>query len=383
MKRVNKSLAISGFVAIAALLCVAAWWLPSLRPQPADVGKAAPPLSAEEFGRQVAVMSGMQSEQSYDNSANMFTYVREQSALNSSFARDCHPMLHAVGRAAFVWYGGFAGAMEHQSELCNSGYTHGIIEAHFINSLAQADDKAEGIQLAMSTACPTPQGDSLTYQQWQCFHGAGHGLMLAHSRNVAPSLASCRTLAPEAASNTCSNGVFMEHFNLTDHTGHQRTAGLGTGGNSDSANLPELKLSQGTLPACSLPDLNDSERKSCYMYAPAAYMDSRMESHGGEGGFQPAYQWCRQLRSELASICVNGLGIEAMEKYITEPAAAAALCRSFARGHQAVCSKGAVSLYINHKASSAAAAPLCGNEFKDFRAVCESVVQYKRDNLSI
>src|SRR5579862_9167789 len=88
-------------------------------------------------------------------------------AADPSFAKDCHPLLHQLGRAAYSYYGSYAAAIKYQNELCNSGYTHGVLEAYLAKSTTIAS--------TLKTACTSMA--SQKFNSWQCYHGLGHGVM--------------------------------------------------------------------------------------------------------------------------------------------------------------------------------------------------------------
>jgi hypothetical protein len=277
----------------------------------------------------------------------MVGLLKREMAENASVARECHPLLHHMGHAAYDHYGSFAEAMAHQDEFCNSGFTHGIIEAAFL----QSDDWLETMQLA----CPADGENTNKYRQWQCYHGVGHGIMYAQGRNVAKSLAGCEALPTGTATASCANGVFMEKFIVVDHMGQRRK------------NTPDYTFCS-TQPAKYKPD--------CYLYAPTAHLQKHPNA------YTQAFSICSQEKA-YEHICAQGVAGQIMKDNIAQPTTAATICAEATRRLRTACAQGAISMYISHYASSPKAEKLCGNEFKAFKSVCEATVEEKRKLLDI
>lgn len=279
--------------------------------------------------------------------AATFAYTRQQVDANPSFARDCHPLMHMLGHASYVQFGGFQAASAQQDEVCNSGFIHGLIEAAF----GASDDPT---QTALSICQPTTNND---FKSWQCNHGVGHGVMLVHNRSVDKSVASCRQLQSDFAIDACVNGVYMEHFIVIDHGGARRTG--------DEPSLADCRQAE------------SRHKASCYYYAPTAYLALTNDSYG------QAYDWCQQSEANFVSACVGGIASQAMKDAITRPQVAADICASYPERHQASCVGGAIGMYINVHASTAKAEPLCAREFKAFAQVCRQRIEDRRQQFKI
>ncbi len=210
---------------------------------------AAVPLTHEQFDAVSAKLTQLLNEQDPKVS---FTYLRSLIAKDPSVAHDCHPLLHHLGRAAYQKYHTFGATIAYQDSLCNSGYTHGALEAYF---LASPD-----IQQALQSAC-VGIGDA-TFQAWQCYHGTGHGLMLVTGKDLDKSLTLCQEHTTDFARKACVNGVFMERFIVVSHMG----------GAVAGAQAIQTSLCQN----------QPSEYKSdCYFYAPTAYLARHQNAYGG------------------------------------------------------------------------------------------------------
>lgn len=340
--------------AVGLLLTLAAGFTPDpsqLKPDAAAGREAAPAapvhqLSAAGFEQQAkkleVTMEGGGAELS-------FIVVEKALVMNPSFARSCHPLLHRLGQAAYKYYGGFAPAMAAAQEVCNSGYVHGVIEANF----ASQPDVAS----ALSSSCPDTA--SQTYANWQCFHGAGHGIMYRQANNVQASLDDCQILEGNFARQACSNGVYMEAFNLVDH------------GGSHSHTKPD--------PGLALCAAQTRFRSDCYYYAPYAYLEQQPDQ------YLQAVTWCTdaKLSDTYTASCVRGVGGQLMRDNIAQPGFAARVCQQLADKQRRLCVSGAAGLAVNHYADSKTAETICRNFFQASLQDCLDEVAQKRDQFSI
>jgi hypothetical protein len=276
-----------------------------------------------------------------------FRYVEQQLLSNASFARECHPLLHHLGHEAYVLAGGFDTAMEKSNELCNSGFIHGVIEAH----ITEADDK----KAAIASTCTT--GAAENYAAWQCYHGLGHGAMFASGRDVSGALALCTGLNSEFARGSCANGAFMEAFITESHSGAHK----------NHEDIPGLEL-------CKQQKAYISD---CYFYAPTSYLGMHANDYTG------AFEWCSGAQKEYTLACVGGVGAQAMKENVLHPGMAAGVCSSAPSGYRTSCVSSAIGIYINHRASSASAKPLCDNEFKTYKETCQRVIRSRQESLQI
>lgn len=340
-------------VVVAMLVVGAGLWfaLPRTNHVPSSI--EAPSLTHEQFYEVSDTLATMLRQ---NGSVAVFNYVADQVVHNPSFARDCHPLMHMLGHEAFQYYGDAAAALEHQNELCNSGYTHGVIERGLTN--------VTDINQAVQTVCNTEDAGITATQQedfkrWQCFHGVGHGVMAYTDRQVDRSLPVCEQLPTTFAVESCANGVFMEHFIAVSHTGRPRQN-------------PDIGFSTCQATA-------DAYKYDCYYYQPTAYLGLY------EDTYKTAYEHCQAAPEPAYSLtCIAGVGGQAMKDHITAPRYAHDFCVSLsAYADQEACVRGAIGIYINHTASSAAAEPLCSQEFKDFQAACLWEVTNRRQKYGI
>lgn len=123
----------------------------------------------------------------------------------------CHDMAHVAGRRAYENWG--AGVITLTVHECQNGMMHGAMEALF------AERGTSRLQDDILALCQ-PIEDS--WQQFNCMHGIGHGLMAWTSYEIHEALDLCG-LAPQAwLADSCATGVFMENVvgGLSGAVGH-------------------------------------------------------------------------------------------------------------------------------------------------------------------
>ena len=123
-----------------------------------------------------------------------------------------HDLAHAVGRETAKDFGSNFDAFDLCPTIFNYGCSHGFFEY----VLARTDTPKQ----AATTVCETVSGDKkrLLISGFSCYHGVGHGVMMAQAYDVQESLKTCNTLDTFEAKEGCWQGVFMENVNagMTD-----------------------------------------------------------------------------------------------------------------------------------------------------------------------
>lgn len=303
------------------------------------------PLEHGRFTEIETTLTGIVKDQSPTESIN---YLRELTAKDASIARDCHPLSHMIGKAAYTEYRDFAVASSYQDAFCNSGYLHGVIQAYFLDS----DDISESIL----TAC---SGVGEPFERWQCYHGVGHGVMYATGNSLDTSISWCETIDSNDAIDSCINGVFMEQFITVDHSGQLST---------------KEKNTDITLCATQPSDY----KNPCYIYAPSAYLEKNPNDYLG------AFHYCEQAGEDMIAYCITGLGGQIMKDNIHNPEAVSDFC-NLAKSDEieAICISGSVSILVNHFASTETTLPYCDTTFKSYKNLCRSVIEEKKQEYNI
>jgi hypothetical protein len=118
-----------------------------------------------------------------------------------------HDLAHAVGRESAENFGSNFQAFDLCPTIFNYGCSHGFFEY----VLARTDTPKE----AAATVCETVEGQKqrLLISGFTCYHGVGHGVMMAQAYDLQRSLNTCNTFAERQAKDGCWQGVFMENVN--------------------------------------------------------------------------------------------------------------------------------------------------------------------------
>lgn len=117
-----------------------------------------------------------------------------------------HDMAHSVGRETAKDYGSNFKAFD----LCPTTFNYGCDHGFFEYVLARTPTPRK----AATTICESLNpATNLLIAGFTCYHGVGHGIMMAEGYDVHRSLKSCDTMPDREAQDGCWQGVFMENVN--------------------------------------------------------------------------------------------------------------------------------------------------------------------------
>ncbi len=119
---------------------------------------------------------------------------------------DGHSLAHIVGRNSAKYHGMSGEMFMECPRTYNYGCQHGFFE------YVLANDDSEPVQIAKNIC----EGDGLktiAKDRFYCYHGVGHGFMMAYAYNFTHSLEICDTLDDFESKEGCYQGVFMENLN--------------------------------------------------------------------------------------------------------------------------------------------------------------------------
>lgn len=127
--------------------------------------------------------------------------------------RDCHPVVHAIGRETYRIKGNIHDSFSACDQTCHSGCYHGSVE-RFLRGDAvytQVDRHPSAAELKQKAALACDPNIPVRLR-FQCLHGLGHALMFFSRYQLAASLDACDGLPEEWSRNSCYGGVFMENI---------------------------------------------------------------------------------------------------------------------------------------------------------------------------
>jgi len=117
-----------------------------------------------------------------------------------------HQMAHVVGRDTAKDYGSNFKAFD----LCPTTFNYGCSHGFFEYVLARTPNARK----AATTICESLNPKTnLLIAGFTCYHGVGHGIMMAQGYDVYKSLKECNTMPQAKDQDGCWQGVFMENVN--------------------------------------------------------------------------------------------------------------------------------------------------------------------------
>jgi hypothetical protein len=148
---------------------------------------------------------------------NVLKLIQRFELEDAELRRDCHPIVHAVGRETFRIKGNIHDSFSACDQTCHSGCYHGSVERFLRGEeiYSQVDRHPSQSELKQKAAVACDYNVPVRLR-FQCLHGLGHALMFFSRYKLAPSLEACDALSEEWSRHSCYGGVFMENvFNST------------------------------------------------------------------------------------------------------------------------------------------------------------------------
>jgi hypothetical protein len=260
---------------------------------------------------------------------------------NSRLENSCHSIVHSIGQKAYEVLKSVPDALLFQDTVCNSGYTHGVLESYF-NSIDEITSDIEKV-------CSNTNND---FQAWQCYHGIGHGFMFFTNNELNLSLDYCGQLNSKDAE-ACANGVLMENF----------------GGDENIHTSEFTDISNPNNPCA---ELDDSFSDDCYVYAPTYYLSQNVDDYRG------AIQWCEKSQEAFKDSCVRGVGSQFFKDFVDQPEKINSFCKYLSDENRIYCYEGASSFIIFYFGEFEKALTRC-NEFREYQDLCRLIVTDKKE----
>jgi hypothetical protein len=146
--------------------------------------------------------------------------VQRYETEDPEFRRDCHPIVHAIGRETYRVKGTIHDSFSACDQTCHSGCYHGSVERFLrgenIYAEIQRHPSAAELKQKAAMACDPKIAMRLRFQ---CLHGLGHALLFFSRYRLAQSLEACDVLPEAWSRSSCYGGVFMENVsNATPET---------------------------------------------------------------------------------------------------------------------------------------------------------------------
>jgi hypothetical protein len=198
----------------------------------AALAQAEPP-PASALPTAVAVKSCLNSRSSAECLDNLFStalkshstleilaLIQRYEAEDPELRRDCHPVVHAVGRETYRVKGNIHDSFSACDQTCHSGCYHGSVERFLRGDdiYSQIDKHPSATELKQKAALACDPNIPVRLR-FQCLHGLGHALLFFSRYQLVPSLEACDGLPEDWSRSSCYGGVFMENVsNATPET---------------------------------------------------------------------------------------------------------------------------------------------------------------------
>jgi hypothetical protein len=146
--------------------------------------------------------------------------IQRYEAEDPELRRDCHPVVHAIGRETYRIKGNIHDSFAACDQTCHSGCYHGSVERFLrgddIYSQVDKHPSASELKQKAARACDP---NILERLRFQCLHGLGHALLFFSRYQLVSSLEACDGLPDDWSRSSCYGGVFMENVsNATPET---------------------------------------------------------------------------------------------------------------------------------------------------------------------
>jgi hypothetical protein len=275
---------------------------------------------------------------------------------------DGHQLAHVVGRAAAERFGVNSRAFQ----LCPTTFNYGCHHGYFEYVLGRARSPRD----AAALICGAVEQDRAYSEKFKfyCYHGIGHGVMMAEAYDLPRALGVCDTFGTERAREGCWQGVFMENVNA-GMRGEARTGVFS--------------------PADPLAPCNRVQKK---------YRHECFVNHAGwlmkvfGNAVKPAAAACLDAPGRYVAPCLQSIGL-----MVTNPTWQASLvkhtregdteklgwelCRQFPESHRDQCVIGAADNIMNFDATSVSRVRrFCGLVPDRYRAVCHQRIGFALRN---
>jgi hypothetical protein len=228
--------------------------------------------------------------------------------------RDCHPIVHAIGRETFRIKGNVHDSFSACDQTCHSGCYHGSVERFLrgedIHSQVERHPSQAELKQKAAAACDS---DVPVRLRFQCLHGLGHALMFFSRYKLAPSLEACDALPEEWSRQSCYGGVFMENVSsstpeLRDLSPNDYHYPCNTIDAKYRGECYVMQTSRMTEMGLSASRLFDECQKSGEYELPCTVSIGRDLSNDVRiGQTRPTAQKCESVASERRLACIRGV----------------------------------------------------------------------------
>lgn len=286
-----------------------------------------------------------------------------------------HELAHALGRFAMGERRDLS-VLRECKPVFQSGCFHGALEGFFLQGGTVDARTVRGVCGAR------PERGRPGYEQLECWHGLGHGMMVRFGGDIARALPLCDRLQTATARRECTDGIFMErairavgtesiHVGAGPAMGHAAHGGGGGhahGGHGDAQTAPAAgRLSQKELSRlCGAVDAR--YQPSCWAYQPVALF----EVYGVDP--VPVLNACDQAPAAAVRDCYQGFGKQYLGALNGDAPRMIAGCQQGNRAYAADCMLGGVEFFTDLEWTIEPGAAFCAQVPADAKGRCYALI---------
>ena len=266
------------------------------------------------------------------NTADVLQLIERFEAQDPELRRDCHPVVHAIGRETFRLKGNIHDSFAACDQTCHSGCYHGSVERFLrgdeIYSESYKHPSQAELKQKATAACDANTPLRLRYQ---CLHGLGHAILFFSAYQLQSSLDVCDALGDDWSRSSCYGGVFMENV-------------------SNATN--EKKNFSPTDYHAPCNQLADQYRQECYIMQTSRMMEMGLST-------EQMLQECAKAGAYQIA-CAQSIGRDlSNEARVGQPRAAAQKCELARDDNRLACMGGVVYALVDNTWDGRYAMPFC------------------------
>lgn len=277
--------------------------------------------------------------------------IQRYEAEDPELRRDCHPVVHAIGRETYRVKGNIHDSFSACDQTCHSGCYHGSVERFLRGDdiYSQVDKHPSSAELKQKAALACDPNIPARLR-FQCLHGLGHALLFFSRYQLVSSLEACDGLPEDWSRSSCYGGVFMENvFNATPETRDL---------SSTDYHYPCNKLA-------------DKYRGECYVMQTSRMTEMGLATDG-------VFQECNRA-GEFRHQCMLSVGRDlSNDVRIGNTRGAAQKCELVSHESRLACTRGVVYALIDNTWDGRYALPFCAtfNQENDQNACVRISAEY-------
>ena len=264
--------------------------------------------------------------------AEVLQLIQRFEAEDPELRRDCHPVVHAIGRETFRLKGNIHDSFSACDQTCHSGCYHGSVERFLrgddIYSETYKHPSQAELKQKAAAACDSNTPLRLRYQ---CLHGLGHAILFFSAYQLQSSLDICDALDDDWSRSSCYGGVFME--NVSNATNEKRN----------------FSPTDYHAPCNQLPD---QYRQECYMMQTSRMMEMGLST-------EQMLQECAKAGAYRVA-CTVSIGRDLSNEARTgQPRPVAQACERVHDNNRFACMEGVVYALVDNTWDGRYAMPFC------------------------